>query len=54
MTTISTYALTTGDSQFREVTFEGRTMAEVQAMPNYSWRLWRPQVIHCTDGDITW
>ena len=54
VTTISTYALTTGDSTFREVTFEGRTIAEVQAMPNYRWGLWRPQVIHCTDGDITW
>lgn len=53
VTTIDYYAFTTGDSTFRDVTFEGRTIAEVQAMSNYSWRLWRPQVIHCTDGDIT-
>lgn len=53
VTTISSYALTTGDSKFRDITFEDRTIAEVQAMPNYSWRLWRPQVIHCVDGDIT-
>lgn len=52
MTTIAYYALNTGDSKFKDITFEGRTIAEVQAMPNYRWGLWQPQVIHCTDGDI--
>lgn len=35
-----------------EVTFQGRTKAEVQAMENYSWGLPSGRVIHCTDGDI--
>lgn len=36
-----------------EVTFQGRTKAEVQAMENYSWEMDSGRVIHCTDGDIT-
>ena len=36
-----------------EVTFQGRTKAEVQAMENYGWGLLSGRVIHCTDGDIT-
>lgn len=35
-----------------EVTFQGRTKAEVRAMENYSWGLQNGCVIHCTDGDI--
>lgn len=48
-----TYTLSTGSSSFNSLTFEDRTIAEVQAMSGYPWGLWRPMVIHCTDGDIT-
>lgn len=36
-----------------EVTFQGRTIAEVQSMENYYWGLQTGRIIHCTDGDIT-
>lgn len=36
-----------------EITFEGKTVAQVQAMANYSWRIISRCVIHCSDGDIT-
>ena len=36
-----------------EITFEGKTVAQVQAMANYSWRIISRCVLHCTDGDIT-
>lgn len=36
-----------------EVTFQGRTMAEVREMENYHWGLHTGRVIHCSDGDIT-
>ena len=35
------------------VKFEGRTMAQVQAMYFYNWNLPSGCVIHCTDGNIT-
>lgn len=41
-----------GDSRI-EVTFQGRTMAEVQSMENYPWGLPTGRIIHCSDGDIT-
>ena len=37
-----------------ELTFTGRTIAEVQALTNYPWGLATAgQTIHCSDGDIT-
>lgn len=36
-----------------DVKFEGRTMAQVQAMSFYNWNLPSGCVIHCTDGNIT-
>lgn len=37
-----------------ELTFTGRTIAEVQALTNYPWGLATTgQTIHCSDGDIT-
>ena len=38
-------------------TFEGRTIAQLQAMPGYPWGLNNPPhngvTVHCSDGDIT-
>lgn len=47
-----------GESSFRScyevtITFLNKTVAEVQAMSNYSWKLEPGRIIHCTDGDIT-
>lgn len=37
----------------KNITFIGKTIAEVKAMNKYKWNLYSGSVIHCTDGDIT-
>lgn len=52
VTSIGSSALGNNQS-LANVTMQGKTMAEVQAMDNYSWGLNSGCVIHCSDGDIT-
>lgn len=42
-----------GCHMLSSVTFDGKTIEQVQAMTNYSWGLYSGCVIHCSDGDIT-
>jgi len=54
LTTLGASAFIDVNNADLEVTFEGKTMAQVQAMANYPWALATAgQTIHCTDGDIT-
>lgn len=40
-------------TKLKNITFEGKTMAQVQGMTNYPFDLSTGTTIHCTDGDIT-
>lgn len=40
-------------SRLSEITMEGRTKSETQAIGGYPWGLQNGCLIHCTDGDIT-